>query len=130
MSLISHLVFYLHGYMKRLIFELVDFLIGPVRYYLSDLEFDEQIYIEACQRADHFVRNKYHLCKIFALLFEYACKLVICWFFDFVLMQVLVFGKHQGHVLIIPCQKMRLDTKSVNSRFVIHPPSITAPRCN
>jgi|GEM_PF-3935078 len=92
MSLIRLLVFYLDGYMKRLIFGLVDFQIGPVRYHLSDVEFDEPIYIEACQRANHLVANKYHLCKIFALLFEYACELVIC-FFDFVLVQVPVFGK-------------------------------------
>lgn len=62
-----------------------------MRYHLSDVEFDEPIYIEACQRANHLVTNKSHLCKIFALLFEYACELVIC-FFDFVLVQVLVFG--------------------------------------
>jgi hypothetical protein len=83
-------VFYLDGYMKRLIFGLVDFQIGPVS--LSDVEFDEPIYIEPCQSAYHLVTNKYHLCKIFALLFEYVCELVIC-FFDFVLVQVLVFGK-------------------------------------
>jgi len=121
--------------MKRLIFDLVDFLIGPVRYHLSDVEFDEPIYIEVCQRANYFVTNKYHLCKIFALLFEYACEL-IC-FFDIVLVQVSVFGKEQFYVLIIPCQmkkSLRLDTedtKSLNSRFVkLSPSSITVPRCN
>jgi hypothetical protein len=121
--------------MKRLIFDLVDVLIGPVRYHFSDVEFDEPIYIEACQRANHLVTNKYHLCKIFALLFEYACESVC--FFDIVLVQVPVFGKEQFHVLIIPCQSkksLRLDTegaKSLNSRFVkLSPSSITVPRCN
>jgi hypothetical protein len=111
--------------MKR---QLVEFLIKPVRHHLSDLDFDEPIYSEGCQRANHLVMNKYRLCKIFAL-FEVI--------FDFVLMRVPVFGKEQFHVLIIPCQmkkSLRLDTedtKSVNSRFVRHTPlSITVPRCN
>jgi hypothetical protein len=120
--------------MKRLIFDVVDFLIGPVRYRLSDVEFDEPIYIEAYKRANHLATSKYHLCKIFALLFEYACELVIC-FYDIVSVQVPVVGKE--HVLIIPCQikkSLRLDTegtKSLNSIFVkLSPSSITVPRCN
>jgi hypothetical protein len=63
-----------------------------MRYCLSNVEFDEPIYIDACQRANHLVTIKYHLCKIIALYFEYACEFVIC-FFDFVFVQVLVFGK-------------------------------------
>jgi hypothetical protein len=80
-------VFYFAGDMKRLIFDLVDFLIGPVRYQLSDLEFDGSLFIEACRRANHLVTNKYELCKILALLFEYAYESVVC-FVDIVSLQV------------------------------------------
>lgn len=90
-----------------------------MRYYLSNVEFDEPIDIDACQRVNHLVTIKYHLCKIIALLFEYASELVIC-FFDLVL--VLVFGR-------VPQVKKRLrsdteDAKSVNSRFVKYPPIV------
>jgi hypothetical protein len=62
-----------------------------MRYCLSNVEFHEPIYIDACQRANDLVTIKYHLCRIIAL-FEYACEFVIC-FFDFVLVQALVYGK-------------------------------------
>jgi hypothetical protein len=81
-----------------------------MRYCLSNVEFDEPIYIDACQRANHLVTIKYHLCKIIALYFEYACAGACIW---------------EG-----ACQvKKRLrsdteDAKSVNSRFVNHTPIV------
>ena len=121
-------MFYLADDMKRLIFDLVEFLIGPVRYQLSDLEFDGSLIIEACRTTNHSVTNKYQLCKIFALLFEYVYESVIC-FVDIVSVQVPVFGKEQFHVIIVSCQMKKCsrldmeDTESLNSRFVKHPPS-------
>jgi hypothetical protein len=84
MSLIRHLVFYLDGYMKRLIFGSCRLPNLAMRYYLLDVEYDEPIYIDACQRSNHLVTIKYHLYKI--MIFEYACELMIC-LFDFVLVR-------------------------------------------
>lgn len=110
--------------MKRLIFGPCRLPNLAMRYYLSNVEFDEPIDIDARQRVNHLVTIKYHLCEIIALLFEYASELVIC-FFDLVLVQVfleLVFG-------MVPQVKKRLrsdteDAKSVNSRFVKRPPIV------
>jgi len=63
-----------------------------MRYHLSDVEFGEPTNIGFCQNFIHLVINKYYLCKIIDLFFEYSCELVICCF-DFVRVDVVVFGK-------------------------------------